>query len=428
MNSKRFNPIVLVLILLGLAWGGWALYNWPPINERLAWRVANVQAQVREFFNPPEQQVFVPQELPTLAVAIATFTPEPTATPLPTEGPTATPTAPPTQTPVPTPLPGKITLTGFKHEYQKFNNCGPATLSMNLTFWGWQGDQLVTRQFLRPGFEEIDDKNTGPAEMVAYVNAQTQLRALTRVNGTLPLLKQFLAVGLPVIIERGLQLQGERWEGHYVLLTGYDDARQKFVAQDALIMPDLPIPYAELEEAWWRDFNYQYVVVYPPEREAEVFALLGPDANEFANYQRAAERAAKEIAELTGRNQFFAYYNLGSSLVGLQDYAGAAQAFDKAFALYPTLPEDERPYRAWWYLHAPYEAYYHTERYRDVINLADTALATASEPGLEEVLYWKGMAQVGISQRTWAIESFKAALLAHPNFAPAEKALEELGE
>jgi len=427
MKSRRFNPIVFSLILLGLAALAVGLYSWPPINERLAWRVANFQAQVREFLNPPEQQVFVPQELPTLAVVLATFTPVP-ATPLPTEGPTATPTAPPSETPAPTPLPGKVTLTGIKHEYQKFNNCGPATLSMNLSFWGWQGDQLVTRQFLRPGFEQMDDKNTSPAEMAAFVNEQTQLRALTRVNGTLPLLKQFLAAGFPIIIERGLQLPDERWEGHYVLLNGYDDAKQKFVAQDALIMPDLPIPYAELEEAWWRDFNYQYVVVYPPEREAEVFAMLGPDANEFANYQRAAERATQEIATLTGRNQFFAYYNLGGSLVGLQDYAGAAQAFDKAFALYPTLPEEERPYRTWWYLHGPYEAYYHTGRYRDVINLADTALATASEPGLEEVLYWKGMAQVGISQRTWAIESFKAALKAHPNYAPAVKALEELGE
>jgi hypothetical protein len=57
---------------------------------------------------------------------------------------TITPTLPPT------PIPGQVTLSGIPHEYEKMNNCGPATLSMNLAYWGWQGDQLVTRAYLRP--------------------------------------------------------------------------------------------------------------------------------------------------------------------------------------------------------------------------------------------------------------------------------------
>ncbi|MCS6911117.1 MAG: C39 family peptidase, partial [Anaerolineales bacterium] len=279
---RRVHPLLLPLGLAALAALAVGLYFFPPIHERLAWRVANVQAQVYQFFNPPEQQVFVPQELPTLVATLTTFTPTATTTPLatPTAGPTATPSPVPTETPSPTPLPAKALLTGFRHEYQKFNNCGPATLSMLLNWWGWQGDQLTARAFLRPAADAVDDKNTGPHEMVAFVESQTELRALTRVNGDLELLKRLIAAGFPVIIERGLQLPGEFWEGHYALIHGYDDARQRFITQDSLILPDLPVPYVELEQAWWRDFNYQYLMVYPPEREAEVFALLGPDGNE----------------------------------------------------------------------------------------------------------------------------------------------------
>jgi tetratricopeptide (TPR) repeat protein len=422
-----------LLALVTLAVG---LYFFPPIHERLSWRMANVQAQVYQFFNPPEQQVFVPRELPTLVATLATFTSAPSAgtpaaaTPFPTTtaGPTATPSPIPTETPSPTPLPPKALLSGFRHEYQKFNNCGPATLSMLLNWWGWQGDQLTTRAFLRPAADDIDDKNTGPQEMVAFVEEETELRALARVNGNLDLLKRLIVAGFPVIIERGLQLPDEFWEGHYALVHAYDDARQKFTTQDSLILPDFPVPYAELEQSWWRDFNYLYLVVYPPEREAEVFALLGPDSNEFANYQRAAERAERETQALQGRDLFFAWYNLGSSRLGLQDYAGAAAAYDQAFAIYPTLAEDQRPYRALWYMHGPFEAYFQAGRFQDAINLADTTLATTTSIGLEEVWYWRGLAQKAISQRTLAVRSLQQAVKANPTFELAKAALRELGE
>jgi len=61
-------------------------------------------------------------------------------------------------------------------------------------------------------------------------------------------------------------------------------------------------------------------------------------------------------------DQFFAFYNYGSNLVSLRDFAGAAKAYDTAFALYDSLPEDMsiRPYRILWYQTGPYFAYYYT--------------------------------------------------------------------
>ena len=66
----------------------------------------------------------------------------------------------------------------------------------------------------------------------------------------------------------------------------------------------------------------------------------------------------EEIPALQGRDQFFAWFNLGSSRVGLGDYAGAAEAFDQAFTIYQQLSEEQRPYRLMWYQTGPYEAYY----------------------------------------------------------------------
>ena len=34
-------------------------------------------------------------------------------------------------------------LTGILHQFQMWNNCGPANLSMALSFWDWKGDQRV---------------------------------------------------------------------------------------------------------------------------------------------------------------------------------------------------------------------------------------------------------------------------------------------
>jgi hypothetical protein len=51
---------LLVIPVLCLA--GIALYNLPPLHNRLAWRVEGFRTQIRYALNPPDQAVFVPQE------------------------------------------------------------------------------------------------------------------------------------------------------------------------------------------------------------------------------------------------------------------------------------------------------------------------------------------------------------------------------
>lgn len=429
---KRFTYLAAAVPILFLLAA--FVYNLPPVHERLAWRVDNFRAQIKYAFNPPEEVVFVPEEQVASIVesTLQAITPDPTRTPTvtvtavgPTHTPASspTPTVPPTSTLTPTPIPGKVTLSGIVHEYQKWNNCGPANLSMALSYWNWQGDQRDTAAVLKPNQR---DKNVMPYEMAAYVEEYTGLKVMVRVGGDLDLLKSFIAAGLPVIVEKGFEGPNfDSWMGHYEVINGYDDVKEKFYAQDSYIMADLPVPYEQMENDW-RAFNYTYIIIYPPERELDVLAILGPQADETDNYQYAAQKASDEVFTFTGRDQYFAWYNRATNLVKLQDYAGAAAAYDEAFALYPSIPEKERPWRMLWYQTGPYFAYFYSGRYYDVLNLATTTIDTANEPAIEESYYWRAMAKAALGDTSGAIQDYRTSLEWHPGFEPSLYQLQQL--
>jgi tetratricopeptide (TPR) repeat protein len=402
---------IFVCVLAGLT------YNLPPIHDRLAWRIDNLRVAVKRYFNPPEQVVFVPQEQVDAIVqgTLTALAPTPTASELP--GLTATPAPSPLPTLIPTAIPGYASLTGIRHEYQKFNNCAPSNLSMVLSYWGWQGDQFVTRAYLRPSFE-LDDKNVNPFEIVDFVEKNTEFDAVWRVGGDLGLLKRLVAAEFPVLIEKGLD--EDAWLGHYQTISGYDDARSQFLVYDSYQGP--PEAYGvsyDTVAQFWRHFNFVYIVIFPPARSAELYSILGAQADPQTNFRAAAELASKETQSVSGREQFFAWFNLGANLVFLQDYATAAQAYDNAFTLYAALPESQRPWRVLWYQDGPYVAYYYTGRYQDVIDLAHTTLINVDKPVLEETYYWRGVAKEALGDRNGAIEDLQRAFDLNPNSTPA---------
>jgi tetratricopeptide (TPR) repeat protein len=116
--------------------------------------------------------------------------------------------------------------------------------------------------------------------------------------------------------------------------------------------------------------------------------------------------------------------------VALFQYADAAIAYDFAFSVYADLDANNsiRPYRMMWYQTGPYKAYYYTNRFADVINLADTTLNdTIAEPVLEESLYWRGQAYYMAGKTDLAVKDYRAALKVHPYWKPAIQALQDLG-
>ncbi len=425
---------MIILIVIAAVACLTAIYFLPPVHDRLAWRLENLRAEIFFFFNSPEEAVFSPEQQEEMAQLVnATMTAmAPTGTPTPTLEPTITPTnyisptptQTPTMTPSPTPIPDAVRLNGVVHEFEDFNNCGPASLSMALSYWGWEGDQTVTAAWLKPYWK---DRNVMPYEMADYVNLETDFNVILRYGGDLEMIKKLIAAGFPVLIEKGFEeeVAGKGWMGHYGVVTAYDDAKGWFLIQDPYVAADYANPYEKVERHW-HSFNDVYLVIYPPEKEAELMAVLGPHADETYNLQAAAQKALAETQTMQGRELFFAWFNYGTSLVYLEDYYGAAQAYDQAWALYDDITSG-RPYRITWYQTGPYFAYYYTGRYQDVINLANQTLGGAVEPAIEETWIWRGRAKLALGDVDGAIEDFQEALEWHPGWWVAETELRNLG-
>ncbi len=112
----------------------------------------------------------------------------------------------------------------------------------------------------------------------------------------------------------------------------------------------------------------------------------------------------------------FAWFNRGTNLVYLDDYAGAAAAYDEYFGLYATLSQEERPWRNLWYQTGPYWAYFYVGRYFDVIDLATQTIITASEPAIEESWYWRGLAKEALGDIDGALADLERAVELNENF------------
>ena len=416
-------PYLAILVVLGLL--GLGAMQIPAVEIR----VQNMYSEIYYRLNPPSENVFDPSQqgtldasvLASLTAMVPTQTSASDQTPTP-EGDPAQPTATPEPTATPFPVPAAFELDGMGLEYQSMNNCGPANLSMNLTFWGWPTTQDVTKAGLRT---HKDDRNVMLSEMRDFVIEKTNLTALVRYGGTIDVVKRLVSNGYPVLLERGHTDPDDGWMGHYSIVTAYDDAKQTVRIPDTLL-GIMNLSYSDLMLDW-AHFDGIYLVVYPPEREAEVLALLGPDADPAKNLQNTLDQVTARIQQVSGREQFFAWYSRGSVLVEMQNYIEAAQSYDQAFAVYAQLSPEERPWRITWYQVGAYPAYYYTGRYQDSLSLAMQTLSNKRSPELPESWYWAGRAAAALKMTDEAVSHYRKALEYHPGWAMPLEGLAELG-
>jgi hypothetical protein len=315
-------------------------------------------------------------------------------------------------------LPSNHLLSGFTYEAQGWNNCGPATLTMALTFFGYEDNQQRAARWLKPNGE---DKNVSPWQMVDYVNTQVPelpVYATKRYGGSLETLKLLVSNSFPVIIELGYDpaRAAQGWMGHYLLVIGYDDDRNVFITHDSYDGASLAYSYDHILE-FWQHFNYIYMVLYQDYREAELLELLGDDADETQNYINAFEIARAEAIE--NPTDAFAWFNMGSMLVELEMYDRAEIAFDEA-------RNHGLPWRMLWYQFGPYEAYNAVGRYQDTIELATRTRNDGGGHYVEETFYYAGIAREGLGETQRAIENYRAVLNFNPNFTPARERLDAL--
>lgn len=415
-RSSSRGWLKVLSVLIGLALLAVLLYQLPPIKQRLSWRIDFALTYIRGVLNPVGN-------LPT-AVADAS-TPEATAAlastptpPLPTA--TATPTVEfsPTPTPSPTPLPGQVVLPPPTYEKQDVNSCGPTTLALYLRMYGWEGNQKTIEDQIKT---VRADRNVNVEELVYYVrNFAGWLNIEYRVGGSIDRLRTLLANGLPVMIEEGFPIQesywpnDDRWAGHYLLLTGYDDSIQSFIAQDSFEGPDRVIKYRDLDKTW-QQFNRVYMMVFLPDQTETVKAILGADWDPDVNRKNALDLSKQETIQ-DPRNAF-AWFNLGTNQVYFDQYKEAALSYDQARAI-------GLPQRMLRYQFGPFIAYFQSLRTDDLLAL--TSYALQRTPNSEEALLWQGWGLFRKGDRNGAMESFQKALEAHPGYDDALYAINYL--
>ena len=417
-TPRRSQIILLSGALCGLLL--LALASWRYDGLEGVWR----RAQSAWGAEPPHPAL-VPTPLPTappLAIVASATRPPPRPTPTATRPRPTPPLALPTEANLPraapTPKPlwqaaaTQVALRGVRHEWQTWNNCGPATLSFQLSYFGSTLRQEDIRRALRPNKE---DKNVNLAEMAAFAESQG-LRALLRTHGDADRMRLFLSNGLPVLIETWLEPHPNDGMGHYRLLTGYDDAAQMWIVYDSYVSNGLKkgdpyqgirLPYAEME-ALWRIFNHTYLLVYRAEQTPLVMAILGADADAATARPRGLAQA--QAAVEAQPQDAFAWFNLGSDLTALEQFAPAAAAYDRARQV-------GLPWRMLWYQFGPFAAYFEVGRYQEVLALTEATLKTTTD--VEELYYWRGRALAALGDGEGARQAFARAVALNPGYAAA---------
>lgn len=427
------KPWIYFGILLSLVLLSVASYRYIPfVQDHAYFYVATYSAKIRNFLYPPGSKSFVPKgqndpvaigvaQTQTAMAPTATFTATPSPTPIISATP-APPTLTPTPTITPTPIPAKASVRGVNFQKQTFNNCGPASLATYLTFWDRPVTQKETEKILKPRRE---DRNVMPYEMLDYVQTQTDLMGFVRYGGRLDIIKRFIAAGIPVLIERGMDAP-EGWMGHYGLVFAYDDNKGTMSIADTYY-GDISIEYEKVMD-YWTQFDNIYLVVFPSDRLQEVEGILGVQEDVIYNESYALDQITRRINSIEDkRQQFFAWYSRGSILVQMKDFATAATSFDKAFEIYDKLEPADRPYRILWYQTGPFFAYYYMGRYTDTLNLALMTLDKGVN-FLEESWVWAARASAALGDREKAIFYYRQALVYHPDWWVATDGLKALGE
>lgn len=408
--SKRIRNILIGLA--GLLLLAVLVYQIPYVKSVVLWRIEKFSIYTKNVFNPvgpvPTALPVTPQ--PVIPTADATSTPTPVIDLTPSVTPTTTFA----------PLPAQASIASPPFEQQTPNNCGPATLSMALHIYGWEGNQSDIANVIKP---ILQDRNVNPEELRYYVRTQAGwLNMEYRVGGSIELLKRLLAANYPVMVESVTSLDpndalgpnDDLWAAHYLLLTGYDDSSQTFTIQDSYHGADLTISYSKLEEEW-KPFNNLYIVMYFPQFEEEMKTLLASDWDPSLNRQNALTASQADSAK--NPTDAFAWFNLGSNLVYFDRYEEATLAYDKA-------REIGLPLRMFRYQFGPFLAYFHSNRNDDLLVLADYARGVTEMS--EEAWLWYGFGLYRNGDNDGALKAWQKADKINPNFFEdqAQKAID----
>lgn len=151
--------------------------------------------------------------------------------------------------------------------WQTLNNCGPASVSMVLAYYGQSVSQAQAQAALRA------PKEWGmlPGAVPPYVQG-FDLEARILDHGTVDDLKALLKRGVPVIVAQWLT--EAQPIPHYRVVIGYDDTKEEFYINDGVLGFGKAISYQDFDSLW-DVYRNLYLPIYRQQDAAEVQGLLG---------------------------------------------------------------------------------------------------------------------------------------------------------
>lgn len=347
------------------------------------------------FFTIRNKQNHISNNITPINRLINTENPEPTKYQL---------QAPPSQ---------KILQTDY-HVFQSFNNCGPASLSMALRFYGIEKSQEELGRSLRPyqnAAGDNDDKSV-TLEELARESEKYGFISYRRPNGNAEKIKLFITYGMPVITRTWLHADEDI--GHYRVVKGYNEETKQLIQDDSFQNKNLWYSYEDFNKIWEK-FNYEYLVLVPKDKQKIVEAILGEDVDEKTAWQKAVERSKKILAanpnDVTARfNLSIAYYNTG-------DFKKSVEEFEKV--------ENQLPFRTLWYQIEPIQAYYELGNYDRVFAITDKILNNQNR-AYEQAYLVRGKSYQKQGRNDLARAEFEKAVFYNKNMLSARNALDSI--
>lgn len=259
-----------------------------------------------------------------------------------------------------TPPSAKV-LNNNYHIYQSFNNCGPAALSMALSYYGINVSQEVLGQDLRPyqvPGGNNDDKSV-TLEELASKSKEYNLIPYHRPNGNIDQIKLFITYDMPVIARTWLKTDDDI--GHYRVIKGYEG--ETIIQDDSLQGKNLRYS-TEQFQAIWKKFNFEYLVLVPDNKKEIAEQILGEDADLKIAWQNAVKLSQNTLAK--NPDDIYARFNLSVAFYNAGQYKRSVEEFEQV--------ESRLPFRTLWYQIEPIQAYFELGNYDRVWEITDEIL------------------------------------------------------
>lgn len=311
--------------------------------------------------------------------------------------------------------PTSYEIPSASHVSQSFNNCGPAALSMAMSYFGINVSQEELRERMRPFNNPaggIDDKSVFAPEFIEHAQ-EYGLMGLERPNGTDELIKTFIANDIPVVLRTWLHPNEDI--GHFRIVRGYDENRRVFIQDDSYEGRNLEYSYDVFNEMW-KPFNYGYIVIFSEEKKELVYKIVGEEVDKLTAYKNAVSRAENNLDN--NPDSAFDLFNLSNSHYHLGEFAKSVEYYERAQSI-------GLPPRMMWYQLEPLKAYLEIGDHERVFSLTDWIMQN-NNIAFSELYILRGKSYQSQGNISSARAEFEKAVYYNQNLTIAKEALESL--